>query len=208
MAKLYFRYGAMNCGKTTALMQVAHNYKERGMDVMVIKPVQDTKGDYKLVSRIGLLRKVDYLIEKDANLYETLLERHPLVHPADTIIPATHCILIDEAQFLTREQVNQLLKIVVRLDIPVICYGLRTDFKLDGFEGATRLLELAHSIEELKNICSCGKKAIANSRWVKEKMITEGDQIVIDNIENKDIVYTPLCYNCYFTYKFRGTSEK
>ncbi|MEE0726086.1 MAG: thymidine kinase, partial [Clostridium saudiense] len=109
------------------------------------------------------------------------------------------CILVDEVQFFKAYQIDQLFEIAVCLDIPVICYGLRTDFKMQGFEGSTRLLLLAHSIEELKTICKCGKKAILNGRKINGKFVFEGEQVAIDNIDN--VEYESLCGHCYFKFK-------
>ena len=133
MSKLYFRYGAMNSGKTTLLLQVAHNYEERGMFPLVLKPSIDTKGNDQIVSRaMTYKRKVDILVTPDMNIYDLVVEN--LIN--DEKITA---ILVDEAQFLTKEQVKQLSDITVVLDIPVICFGLRTDFKCDFFEGSEAL---------------------------------------------------------------------
>ena len=192
MSKLYFRYGAMNSGKSTHLMQVAHNYEERGMRVILIKPSTDKKGGDKLVSRLGVERKVDILCEKKMDIYEEIKKWQEVKFMID-------CILVDEVQFMTKEQVDQLFKIAVVLDIPVICYGLRTDFMMEGFEGSTRLLLLAHSIEEMKTICKCGKKAILNGRKINDKFVFEGEQVAIDNIDN--VQYESLCGHCYFKYK-------
>lgn len=192
MSKLYFRYGAMNSGKSTHLMQVAHNYEERGMRVILIKPSTDKKGGDKLVSRLGVERKVDILCEKKMDIYEEIKKWQEVKFNID-------CILVDEVQFMTKEQVDQLFKIAVVLDIPVICYGLRTDFMMEGFEGSTRLLLLAHSIEEMKTICKCGKKAILNGRKINDKFVFEGEQVAIDNIDN--VQYESLCGHCYFKYK-------
>ena len=137
MAKLYFRYGAMNSGKTTALMQVAYNYKERGMRVLILKPAVDTKGQDSIVSRLGIRCKVDVLVTPEMNIV-SLVEADAAAHGA----PA--CVLCDESQFFTREQADQLFLVTVDLGIPVICYGLRADFMMRGFPGSTRLLELAH----------------------------------------------------------------
>jgi len=186
MAKLYFRYGAMGCGKTAQLLQVAFNYKEKGMNVCVMKPKIDTKAGSKLQTRIGIERDIDYLIDKDDDIY----------HVVSTKFKNINCILIDEAQFLTRQQVDNLMRVVVSLNIPVLCYGLRTDFLTNGFTGSIRLLEIAHSIEELKTICKCGRKAIYNARYVNNKMVTKGDAIVIDNDPN--IKYISLCPHCYY----------
>ena len=154
MAKLYFRYGAMNSGKTTALIQVAHNYQERGMETLLIKPGIDSKGSATILSRLSISRDVDLLVGKQDNLYTTLEKE---LKKGKNL----HCILVDESQFLTKDQVTQLFQFAVIINIPVICYGLRTDFLLNGFEGSKQLLLLAHSIEELKTICRCGRKALA-----------------------------------------------
>lgn len=187
MAKLYFRYGAMNSGKTTALLQVAYNYEERGMNVLLMKPGIDTKGSDLLVSRLGVTRKVDYLIDSGDDIVacvQDALEQKPI-----------HCILIDEAQFLTADQVDELFLVVLHLDIPVICYGLRTDFLMNGFPGSTRLLLLAHSIEELKTICRCGRKAVINGRKVNGQYVFFGDQVAIE--DGSETTYESLCGQCY-----------
>ena len=192
MSKLYFRYGAMNSGKSTHLMQVAHNYEERGMKVILIKPATDKKGGDKLVSRLGVERKVDILCLEKMNIYEE-------IQKWQEVKLKVNCILVDEVQFMTKEQVDQLFKIAVVLDIPVICYGLRTDFMMEGFEGSTILLLLAHSIEEMKTICKCGRKAILNGRKINGKFVFEGEQVAIDNIDN--VQYESLCGHCYFRHK-------
>lgn len=186
MAKLYFRYGAMNCGKTALLLQSVHNYEDRGMNVLVLKPRVDTKGGNKIVSRIGLEREVDHLVSSDEDLYFYLSKN----------IEGISCIFVDEAQFLKREQVDQLLQIVVFYDIPIICYGLRTDFTATGFEGSTRLLEIAHTIEEMKTICSCGNKATFNARLINGRFTFSGEQVAIDGKAN--VTYESLCPKCYF----------
>lgn len=192
MSKLYFRYGAMNSGKSTNLMQVAYNYEERGMRVLLIKPSTDKKGGDKLVSRLGVERKVDLLIDDAQNIYDEVNKWKSEKYNID-------CILVDEVQFFKANQIDELFKVAVCLDIPVICYGLRTDFKMEGFEGSTRLLLLAHSIEELKTICKCGKKAILNGRKINNKFVFEGQQVAIDNVDN--VEYESLCGHCYFKYK-------
>ncbi len=192
MAKLYFRYGAMNSGKTTALIQVAHNYWERGMETLLIKPVIDTKSITQISSRLKIYRDVDIVAEPSDNIF-AIIEKEQ--HARKKL----QCILVDEAQFLTKEQVTQLFKVAVLLDIPVICYGLRTDFQLNGFEGSKQLLLLAHSLEELKTICKCGRKAMANARKINGKFVFEGDQVAIDGKES--VEYEPLCAQCYFAYQ-------
>lgn len=192
MSKLYFRYGAMNCGKSTALMQVMHNYHERGMQAMIIKPYTDTKGGDQVVSRLGISKTVDLLIKTDENVIDAVDSWISKNGPVQ-------CILVDEVQFLKAKQIDQLFEIAVRGNVPVICYGLRTDFLMQGFEGSERLLLLAHSLEELKTICRCGRKAILNARKIDGEFIFEGEQVVIDG-ENH-VEYESLCANCYFEYK-------
>ena len=192
MSKLYFRYGAMNSGKSTNLMQVAHNYEERGMKVIIIKPKTDSKGGESVVSRLGVTRRVDMLLESNENAYEKVKD---ICNKEGTI----NCVLVDEVQFLKKEQIDQLLEIAVKLDIPTICYGLRTDFQMNGFEGSTRLLLLAHSIEELKTICRCGRKALLNGRKINGKFVFEGKQVAIDKEDN--VEYESLCPKCYFEFR-------
>ena len=189
MSKLYFKYGAMNCGKTTILLQAIHNYETRGMQVLLLKPIIDTKGGKKVVSRIGLEREVDHLIKQDENLYNYLSKN----------ISGISCIFVDEAQFLKPKQVDELLLIVINYNIPVICYGLRTDFNTNGFPGSVRLLEVAHTIEELKTICYCGNKSTFNVRLVNGKITFDGDQIAIDGEAN--VQYESLCPKCYYDKK-------
>ena len=200
MAKLYFRYGAMNCGKTTNLLQSIHNYEERKMQTLLLKPLVDTKGEDKVVSRIGLSKKVDHLIPKEEDLFEYLT----------TNDEGVDCIFVDEAQFLQREQVDQLLHVVVKDSIPVICYGLRTDFNSNGFPGSIRLLEIAHSIEEMKTICQCGSKATFNARMEDGVFTFLGAQVAIDGSRegDKDVSYVSLCPKCYFREKQRYERER
>ena len=183
MSKLYFRYGAMNSGKTAALLQVAHNYEEKGMKVVVIKPSVDTKGDDKVTSRLGIERKVDVILAPEEGIME-----HMVLNKPDAII-------VDEAQFLTFDQVDELYAITKTFDVPVLAYGLRCDFQMKGFPGASRLLELADDIEELKTICACGKKATQNLRLINGEPTFEGSQIAIDGTDN--ITYDSVCGECY-----------
>lgn len=190
MAKLYFRYGAMGCGKTAALLQVDYNYREdKKMKTYIIKPKKDTKGNKYVISRIGIKKKVDFLIDSDTDLYHIINQ-----------IEYLDCLLVDEAQFLTAKQVDELFQIAVMLDIPVICYGIRTDFKLNGFEGSQRLLLLSHSIEEIKTICRCGQKAVVSARKINNKFIFDGEQVLIDQ-KHKEVKYEALCASCYFILK-------
>lgn len=185
MAKFHFRYGAMNAGKSTILLQTAYNYEEKGKKIVLLKPSVDTKGDRKIVSRIGLERKVDYLIGNNDSIISIL---------GDNII-SIDCILVDEAQFLKRKQVDELFYITKKYNIPVIAFGLRTDFKTNGFEGTIRLLELADALEEMPTICRCGKKARFNARRINGKFTFDGDSVVIDN--DSSVEYESLCGECY-----------
>ena len=187
MSKLYFRYGAMSCGKSTVLMQVAYNYEKNNMKVVIIKSAIDTKGDDNLVSRIGLKRKVDILLGKDESVEKELSKYKNI-----------DCILVDEAQFLYPKQVEELWKITKKKNIPVICYGLKGDFQSKLFIGSKRLIELADEIEEIITICKCGKRAKFNARYNNGKLVTEGEDIVIDG-ENNNIEYRPLCGKCYLS---------
>ena len=189
MAKLYFRYGAMNSGKTTALLQVAFNYKERGMRVLILKPSIDTKGGDQLVSRLGISCRVDALVTKEMDIVQLVARDREVNGPLA-------CVLCDESQFFTPEQAEQLFRVTVDLSIPVICYGLRADFMMRGFPGSTRLLELAHTIEELKTICACGRKAICNGRKVNGEYVFEGAQVAIDTVDN--VEYQSLCPQCWY----------
>lgn len=193
MAKLYFRYGAMNSGKSTALLQVAHNYEERGQQVLIAKPAVDTKGDSTIVSRLGVDRRVDFLITPETNLRELAHERanDSLIIPG---VKNLSCLLIDEAQFLTRAQVDQAFELAVLDGVPVLAFGIRTDFLTNGFPGSLRLMEMAHSLEELKTICRCGRKAMFNARKFDGEFIFHGDQVAIDGVE---VTYESLCGVCY-----------
>ncbi len=196
MTKLYYRYGAMNCGKSTALLQVDYNYRERGMNTLIIKPKHDSKGDDEVVSRLAVQRRADILAAERDDLYSLIDAWNRQKGPI-------HCVLVDEAQFLTTAQADQLFKVAVLRQIPVICYGLRTDFQLNGFKGSARLLLLAHSIEELKTICKCGRKAVANGRKVDGRFVFEGAQLAIDGKDN--VTYESLCAQCY--YQFKGQAD-
>lgn len=190
MSKLYFRHGTMNCGKSTALMQVAHNYEENNKKVVVIKSKIDTKADDRLSSRIGMERKVDILLEKDESLEKYY----------DYFNNNVDCILVDEAQFLNEKQIEELWLITKMYDIPVICYGLKTDFKSHLFEGSKRLLELADVIEELITICNCGKRAKFNVRFINGEYTETGDEVLIDG-SNTEVEYKPMCGKCYIKTK-------
>lgn len=185
--KLYFRYGTMGSAKTALLLTTAYNFEERGMSYLCMKPSIDTREKKNVIrSRIGIERECQW-IYRDTNLY-TLIQ--PMVetntHP--------EWILVDEAQFLAAEQVDQLAKIVDSFGINVICYGLRTDFRTNLFEGSRRLFEIADTIDEVKSTCNCGRKTIVNARIDSNgEIITEGDQVEIGG-NNR---YISVCRNCW-----------
>jgi len=200
VAKLYFRYGAMNSGKSTALLQVAYNYEERGQHVLLAKPEIDTKGAAQIESRLGMTREVDFLIPADGDaraLFRRERERMRR-RSAEELIPAdpvdVACLLVDEAQFLSAEQVDDLFRIAVEDGIPVMAFGIRNDFLTHAFPGSARLLAIAHSLEEMKTICRCGRKAVFNGRVVDGRFVFDGDQVAIDGVE---VAYESLCGNCY-----------
>jgi thymidine kinase len=191
MSKLFFRYGAMNSGKTTALLQVAHNYEERGQKVIIVKSAVDTKGNEQVVSRLGVSRDADIVLNPEQDLRSLLHERYPDNSDGSHSID---CILIDEAQFLTPDQVDQALQIAVMDLTPVLAYGIRTDFQTLSFPGSKRLMEVAHALEEMKTICRCGRKAIFNARLKDGAVIREGSQVMIDG---SDARYEARCARCY-----------
>lgn len=185
MAKLHFKYGAMNSGKTTMLLQAAHNYEEQGKKVIVIKSNIDKKGNDTIINRIGLKRKVDELIGIDEKIIDKIRK----------YLDNLDCILVDEAQFLSRNQIDELFYITKIYDIPVIAYGLKTNFKSVVFTGSSRLVEVADSLEEIPTICKCGKKARFNVRTLNGEYLKEGDDILIDG--TTEIKYESLCGKCY-----------
>ncbi len=182
MAKLYFKFGAMGSSKTANALMTKFNYEEKGKKVWLIKPAIDNRdGQDILKSRIGLQAKAVVIQENDS-----ILELAPL-KDIDVII-------CDECQFLTPKQVDDLRIIVTDYDIPVLCFGLRTDFMTHLFPGSQRLLELSDSITEIKSICRCGSKATVNARFDSEGNIqTEGEQVFIGGNES----YESICWSCY-----------
>lgn len=185
MSKLYFRYGAMNSGKSTALLQVAYNYQERGQIAVIAKPTVDTK-DVNVLSRIGMARQVDIHVTPETDMFETFVK---LSENNDV-----DCLIVDEAQFLSPMQINGLFNIAVKLNVPVLAYGLRTDFQGKAFPGSLRLLEIAHSLEEMKTICRCGRKALFNGRKLDGAFVREGAQVAIDG---QHAEYESLCGQCF-----------
>lgn len=177
----------MNSGKSTALLQAAFNYEERGQRVLLAKPQIDTKGEAAIVSRLGVSRPVNFTIAPDENVREKFLAQ-------SASGASVSCLLIDEAQFLSAAQVDDLLRIAILDDVPVLAYGIRTDFQTSAFPGSLRLLEIAHSLEELKTICRCGRKAIFNARKMGDRFVFDGAQVAIDGV---DVTYESLCAACY-----------
>ena len=202
MSKLYFRYGAMNSGKSTALLQAAFNYEERGQQVLLAKPRIDTKGDNAIISRLGVSRAVDFTVGADEDIYVAFeTERARVLRQTGKDVS---CLLVDEAQFFSESQIDDLLRIAILEGVPVLAYGIRTDFQTIAFPGSRRLLEIAHSIEELKTICRCGRKAVFNARTVDGEFIFDGEQVAIDtsaglstSLVEHDVSYQSLCGKCY-----------
>lgn len=182
----------MNSGKSTALLQAAHNYEERGHCVLLAKPRIDTKGGDAILSRLGVERTVDFVLGPDDDARLTFAEHRERMQASTG--KDVSCLLIDEAQFLTFEQVNDLLRIATFENVPVMCYGIRTDFQTRAFPGSARLLEISHSLEELKTICQCGRKAIFNGRNINGDFTFAGDQVAIDG---DNVTYQALCAGCY-----------
>ena len=183
MAKLYFKYGAMGSSKTANALITRFNYEERGMRVWLIKPAIDDRDGADVVrSRIGLEAHAD-VIAQDTDVYQLFLSHRDY-----------HAVIADECQFFTASQIDQLRRIVDQFDVPVLCFGLRTDFLTHLFEGSRRLFEVADSITEIKTICSCGKKAIVNARIDGTgRVVTEGGQILIGGNDS----YVAMCHTCW-----------
>ena len=183
MAKLYFKYGAMGSSKTSNALITKFNYEERGMKVWLIKPSIDVRDGADVVkSRIGLSASAE-IITPDKNLFEEYQQHGDY-----------DVIIADECQFFREEQIDQLRAIVDKLNIPVLCYGLRTDFLTRMFEGSRRLFEVADSITEIKTICSCGKKAIVNARIDEQgNVVTQGGQILLGGNDS----YVAMCHSCW-----------
>lgn len=183
MAKLYFKYGTVGSAKTLNLLAVAHNYKMQHKKTLLFKPSIDTRypDPFIVKSRAGLSQKADLCLDPDSVIPPQILDR-------------VYCILVDEAQFLSSFVIDQLKDISVHRDIPVICYGLRADFRTHLFEGSRRLMEIASSIEEIKTTCTfCNKKALFNLKLVDGKPTTEGASIELGFEE----LFIPVCSSCY-----------
>lgn len=190
-AKLYFRYGVMGAGKTRDLQKNYYSYKEDGKEVVIMKPKLDTKGDDKVIARDNQSNKVDFIIDKDDNIYINIA-KYIIEHNLDYI-------LVDEAQFLTPKQIEQLSDIVDYLEIPVICYGIRTDFLNELFPGGEKLFAIADIREEINKTCSCGRPSICNIRFTMDDVpVFSGDQVAIDG---EDFKYKSMCRKCAKTLK-------
>ena len=184
MAKLYFKYGAMGSSKTAQALITKYNYEENDMKVWLLKPSADTRdGAAILRSRIGLQAEVE-IATPQLNIYERFLEGF-----------AGNCdaVIVDECQFLTPDQIDQLRAIVNDYNVPVMCFGLRTDFQTRLFPGSMRLMELADCIEEIKTMCDCGAKATVNARICDGYIVTEGAQVVLGGNDS----YIAMCHRCY-----------
>ena len=183
MAKLYFKYGAMGSSKSAQALITRFNYEEQGMRCWLIKPATDTRdGADVIASRIGLSARAEVIAPEDS-----IGERYQAAGWCDVIIA-------DEAQFFTPEQIDELREIVDTADVPVMCFGLRTDFRTRFFPGALRLMEIADSITEIKTICTCGRKAIVNARLDGDgNIVTEGEQVVLGGNDR----YTAMCHRCW-----------
>ena len=192
MAKLYFYYSTMNAGKSTSLLQSSHNYRERGMHTLVYTAEVDQRGGGKVHSRIGLASEARHF-GPQTDLFRDIEREHGRQRVS--------CVLLDEAQFLTRRQVDDLAMVVDGLSVPVLCYGLRTDFRGELFEGSARLLALADELTELKTICHCGRKATMVARIGPDgRAESEGRQVEIGGNER----YVSLCRRHYFEASGRG----
>lgn len=174
----------MNSGKSDTLIKTAYNYEERGLNVLVIKPKIDTKGDDTVTARGGHSRKADIIADNTLDLASEVKKT-----------PDVACVLVDEAQFLTPMQISQLFAVAKNHNISVICYGLRADFRNSLFPGSKRLFEIADNVEKLPTMCFCGSQAEFNTRKVNDSYVFEGDQVAIDG--NDSVEYDSLCGNCY-----------
>ena len=184
MAKLYFKYGAMGSSKTAQALITKYNYEENDMKVWLLKPSADTRDGVSILrSRIGLEAQVE-IAAPDVNIYDRYVAEH--VGKCDAVI-------VDECQFLTPDQIGQLRQIVDDFNVPVMCFGLRTDFQTRLFPGSHRLMELADCIEEIKTMCDCGAKATVNARINDGYIVTEGAQVVLGGND----CYIAMCHRCY-----------
>lgn len=197
MAKLHFKFGAMNSGKSDTLIKTAYNYEERGLATITVKPAIDTKADGWVVARGGAMRRVDVQIESGHDLREAIkdfIQKRPS--------KKFEVVLVDESQFLDRDQIDQLFLIAKEDNISVICYGLRTDFLSFQFSGSSRLFELADNFEKLPTMCRCGSQAEFNCRTVDGEFVFEGEQVAIDGAGQ--VTYESLCGSCFLREKAKA----
>ena len=184
MAKLYFKYGAMGSSKTAQALITKYNYEENDMKVWLLKPSADTRDGVNILrSRIGLYAEVE-IATPNVNIYSRYQE---------SFVDQCDAVIVDECQFLTTEQIDQLRAIVDDYNVPVMCFGLRTDFQTRLFPGSMRLMELADCIEEIKTMCDCGAKATVNARINDGYIVTEGAQVVLGGND----CYIAMCHRCY-----------
>jgi thymidine kinase len=186
VAKLHFKYGAMNSGKSDTLIKTAYNYGEQGLKVITIKPSIDTKSDDRIIARGGASRKVDIIATPKTDIRKAIKK---------LAVKDLHCVLVDESQFLSEKQIDQLYDVAKRDNISVIAYGLRADFRQELFPGSKRLFEIVDNIEKLPTMCRCGSQAEFNCRLVDGKYVFEGAQVAIDG--EGEVTYNSLCGNCY-----------
>ena len=201
MALMIFKYSAMNGGKTLNILQTAHNYEENNFKLIIVKSVKDTKGEDAIISRTGMNRKVDILLGENESLLTE--ENYKIYYTAKVI-------LVDEVELLNKTQIKELWMIAHLINIPVVCYGLKSNFKGEIFgEGIAELFAIADIIEEIgsSSLCHCGKKAIFNARKENDKFTDVGETIVIDDGTKKEYEYVPLCGDCYLKYVKIGSDE-
>ena len=198
MAKLYFRYGAMGSSKTANALMVHHNYLEKGQNAILLKPKTDNRDGERIIkSRMGLAKECDFV-------EEFLETADKWISGEDDGWKKLDCVIIDEAQFLSKEQVDKLSLLVDSYDLPVMCYGLRTDFMSNLFPGSKRLMEIADQIEEVPTVCWCGRRAHFNARVVGGKIVREGEQVMLGG----DEAYVSVCRRHFRSGEVTGARER
>lgn len=201
MADMIYKYSAMNGGKTLNILQTAYSYEENNFKIVIIKSVKDTKGKNTIISRNGMNRVVDILLKENESL---LTEKNYKIYYTAKVI------LVDEVDLLNASQIRELWMIAHLINIPVICYGLKSNFKGEIFgEGVAQIFAIADIVEEVgsTSLCLCGKKAIFNARKINDKFTDEGPVVVIDDGTQKEVEYVPLCSDCYLKYVKIGSEE-
>lgn len=201
MASMIFKYSAMNGGKTINILQTAYSYKENGFKTIIIKSIKDTKGGNTIISRNGMNKEVDILLGENESLLTE--ENYKKYYTAKVI-------LVDEVELLNKNQINELWMIAHLINIPVLCYGLKSNFKGEIFgEGISQIFAIADKVEEIgsSSLCRCGKQAVFNARKENDKFTDVGETIVIDDGTKKECEYVPLCGDCYLKYVKINSSE-